>query len=138
MENTIFKIGTYTSGIDAGEIGYSLRPYNLEKLNDEDLRSVITMTDDHALKFEEELKKRGHGTSLRYKLRKFIDIRYFPAFKKNYSMFPVRLGWVKGSSHAFIAAHGWQNGWTKGKRHYGWTLHMGSLKIKFGNSRKGE
>ena len=59
MIDTIFEIGTYDSGMDSGEIGYSLRPYNLEKLSNEDLKRVVRMMDNHYCGFQDEYKKRG-------------------------------------------------------------------------------
>lgn len=136
MNDVIFEIGTYDSGIDCGDVGYSFRPLNLEKLCDDDLARVVRMIDEHRLTVQRERKRRGIQTSIYYKYREIIDLRYFPLFKKGYSMAPISFGWSRRSSHSFICAHGWQNGYLDGKRLYGWTLHIGALKIKFGKTKR--
>ena len=87
---------------------------------------------------------------------KLIDLKYFPllrTLKRDglYQYFPIRVGWgahrilpdgsserIKGrwGTHAFLCCHGWQTDWKNGKRVYGWTLHIGMLKIMFGGKTK--
>jgi len=84
---------------------------------------------------------------------KIIDLKYFPPLRKgNYLFYPISISWgahhfsdgewkrMKGSTgaHAFICCHGWQVGWKNGQRVYGWTLHIGMLKIMFGRRKRGE
>lgn len=141
MENIILQIGTNTSGMDAGEIDYSFRLYNLERATTEDQKRVRNMLHEHIIRCDKILQAKGEKTSLYFKIWRIIDLKYFPAFKKNYSMWPIKLGWKKQikwkfGDQPFITAHGWQNGWNNGARVYGWTLHIGNLLIKFGRSTR--
>lgn len=137
MDDIILEIGTNTSGIDCGEVDYAFRPYNLEKLKPEDIKRVRNMLFEHIIRCDKLLVDIEIKTSFVFKVWRLIDLRYFPIFKKNYSMFPIRvklkkrLKWKFGDQ-PMITAHGWQNGWCDGKRHYGWTLHLGNLLVIFG------
>jgi len=54
---------------------------------------------------------------------------------------PISIGWVSKSSHAFICWHGWP---IDGSDMYpdatatdcGWTIHIGALKVYFGKRTK--
>jgi hypothetical protein len=67
-----------------------------------------------------------------------IDTSFLPIGDEYhiYRYWPIRLDWARNTCHAFLCAHGWQTGWKCGARIYGWTLHIGALKIKFGKDLK--
>lgn len=73
-------------------------------------------------------------------MKKLFDFRFLPKLNGQYQFWPVAIGYYEGldenGSSAIFTAHGWQNGWTdKGKRIYGWTLHIYKLKIFFGRRK---
>lgn len=141
MEKFILKIGTNTSGMDAGEVDYAFFPFNLEKTKTEDQKRVRNMLHEHIIRCDKILHEKGEKTSFYFKVWRIIDLNYFPAFKKNYSMWPIRIKWKKEIKWKFgeqpmITAHGWQNGWNNGARLYGWTFHIGNLLIIFGRSER--
>jgi hypothetical protein len=63
-------------------------------------------------------------------------------YKTKYVYWPIRLGWVRNSSHKFITWHGWGLGNSPchpdaSPKISGWTIHIGNLKIYFGLKNKG-
>lgn len=53
---------------------------------------------------------------------------------KRYLYWPIAIHWQRKASHKFINWHGWQLGYEKiQQRVFGWTLHIGALKICFGS-----
>lgn len=57
---------------------------------------------------------------------------------KRYIYWPINLAWrkplLKGKWSPWFKTHGWQVGWDGiGMGVFGWTLHLGRLKIMFGS-----
>jgi hypothetical protein len=53
---------------------------------------------------------------------------------KRYLYWPVFLRWQRNGSHRFITWHGWSVGYEGLEQGvFGWTLHIGPLKICFGS-----
>ena len=129
------KIGRNETGQYNGELDYSIS-HQVWNADLPDLYEMKTLLLNLVEKTEDYISEKNGKTSPTYKLRKIIDLRYFPLFKKNYRVFPVKFGWKnhKGS-RSFIQVHGWQTGWENGERIYGWTLHLGKLLIYFGKSK---
>ena len=132
-DDMIMAIIRNGSGQYSGEIDYTYGYDKVNNLNNEDLRDVRQMLLNLVNQCDERLFKRGLKTSLSYRVSRIIDLKYFPVFKKNYHMWPISISWFKPwNNPPYITTHGWQTGWKNGERIYGWTLHLGRLKIKFG------
>lgn len=53
---------------------------------------------------------------------------------KRYLYWPIFLRWQRKATHKFINWHGWQIGYEGlEQKVFGWTLHIGALKICFGS-----
>jgi hypothetical protein len=139
-DETIMALVRNGGGQYSGEMDYSIQSAKFDALNLADLESSRALLLELVQKVEENIEKRGGKTSLRYRIWKVVDLRYFPAFKKNYKMWPISFSYGTGygmkKTPPLICAHGWQVGYKNGKAVYGWTLHIGEFKIKFGKTSR--
>lgn len=56
---------------------------------------------------------------------------------KRYLYWPIFLRWQRKGSHKFITWHGWSVGYEGlEQKVFGWTLHVGALKICFGSAAR--
>lgn len=138
-DNNIMAIGRNRSGMYSGELDYTIYSSQFEKLEDKEVGEVARLLESLTTKCYDKMFMSGIKTPLWYRMRRWADLRHFPMFKEEYRNWPISFAWCKTFkvvSPPYISTHGWQIGWKDYNRIYGWTLHIGRLKIKFGKQGK--
>ena len=67
----------------------------------------------------------------------WVKYRQTPGRPVRFHYWPISIGWVRNSCHAFICWHDWPKNGTEiypdaTAKDCGWTLHVGALKVFFG------
>lgn len=125
-ENKIASIGFKRSGIGSGDVDYSIKPYEIEKLNETDAKDLKKLLPRFYRTMDGYIHERLTG-----KKKRWIFGRHFLMVAKNpskYYYWPIKFGWASYEWTNFFNCHGWQI-----DKKYGWTLHVGKFQIRFGS-----
>jgi len=138
IEDHFGEIGRKRSGVGCGEIDFSIRPYNISKLSEVDLRDLERTFSRFSRRVNDYIYEARHGKS-KYR---FFDFGFFThMFSKDndgeYNLWPIKFKLKDGSikSDIFFQGHGFQVGWNNSKRVYGWTIHFGRFLIVIGDRK---